>query len=83
MLVMSKLAAVREDVWSGDGAVMRLPRLRAAVHISKWWCRLHCTCSDNWCKDTPEVGQRFRAYSIDLLSYGCRQTFGLKSIHLT
>jgi pimeloyl-ACP methyl ester carboxylesterase len=29
-----------------------------------------CACSDHWRKNTPELGQRFRAYSIDLLGYG-------------
>jgi pimeloyl-ACP methyl ester carboxylesterase len=40
------------------------------IHILLQLVSAPGNCSDHWRKNTPELGQRFRAYSIDLLGYG-------------
>lgn len=39
--------------------------LTASVYVTTYPVR-----SDHWRKNTPQLGQRFRAFSIDLLGYG-------------
>jgi hypothetical protein len=40
------------------------------THIMSVCLLRFLACSDHWRKNTQELGQRFRAYSIDLLGYG-------------